>query len=127
MTDIQDRRLSLGRLIRSRRKERGWNQTQLGRAVGIDQSTVSTWELGQSTPSGDALIRLAEVLDIPVGQLADQYFGFLTDVERATVRDELLSKEKQDILLAVYGVLTKRDSVGKASILRAKPDEAEAG
>ncbi len=123
-SDLVGQRQTLGSLIRTRRKHLGWNQTQLGRAVGVDQTTVSTWEAGKSLPSD--LHRLAQTLDVSFADLADQALGLLTDVERAIVRDPLLPKDKQDLLLTVYGYLTGRESVQKGTILRAKPGAPEA-
>ncbi len=109
-------RASFGSFIRERRKELDLTQTQLGRAVGVDQTTISTWEAGKSRPSD--LHGLAEAIGVSPAALADQAFGILTDVERAIVADPHLSKEKQDILLAVYGVLTNRPSQGNGQLLR---------
>ncbi|GAA0950546.1 hypothetical protein GCM10009554_50620 [Kribbella koreensis] len=110
---------SLGTFIRSRRKQLGWTQTQLGDAVQADQTTVSTWERNESFPSD--LHGLAKALGTSIEELADQAFGLLTDVERAIAHDRLLTKEKQDVLLAVYGVLTGRSSLQNGSMLRAEP------
>src|SRR5215211_1236944 len=94
-TTSRDQWRSLGDFIRTQRKQRGWNQTRLGQEVGVDQTTVSTWERGESLPSD--LHRLAGALNVPVEELVDRAFGFLTRVERAIVHDRLLPTEKQNI------------------------------
>lgn len=41
----------------------------------------------------------------------------------AWIDHELLTAEQQEVLLAVYGVLTRRDSVEKGRMFRRKPDD----
>ena len=36
--------------IRQLRQERGWTQEQLARRLGVNQSAISAWELGQRVP-----------------------------------------------------------------------------
>lgn len=48
--------------IKALRSNLGMTQTQLGEAVGVDQSTVSTWENG-ATPRGPARILLQNLAD----------------------------------------------------------------
>lgn len=38
--------------IKLLREHRGWSQLQLARRLGVQQSTVSRWESGQSRPIG---------------------------------------------------------------------------
>ena len=45
------------------RKELGYTQTSLGKAVGATKGTVSTWETGNREPSIPTLIKLADLLN----------------------------------------------------------------
>ncbi len=55
---------SLGFALREERKKKGLNQTELGRPVGIDQTTVSKVEQGKPGTRLDTLFRLLSTLDL---------------------------------------------------------------
>jgi transcriptional regulator with XRE-family HTH domain len=61
----------LGETIRKARIDRGWDQAQLAREVGVSQQTVSRWEAGTSTPRSAmrqqlfGVLRLEEITDVP--------------------------------------------------------------
>lgn len=61
--------MALGERIKELRKERGWSQAELGEKVGTDSQRISRYENGRITPSVDALVRLADVLDASVDYL----------------------------------------------------------
>ena len=61
--------MALGERIREVRKERGWSQADLGKRIGTDSQYVSRYETGRITPSVDALIRLADVLEVSTDYL----------------------------------------------------------
>ncbi len=44
------------------RAERGWNQTAMAEAVGVNQSQVSNWEKGTAHPSPSAAIAIADLV-----------------------------------------------------------------
>ncbi|SCX28119.1 helix-turn-helix domain-containing protein [Mycolicibacterium fluoranthenivorans] len=55
----------LKNLIANKRKESGISVAELGERAGVDRSTIWRLEQGKlSTPSGDSLIAIANVLDI---------------------------------------------------------------
>jgi len=47
--------------------ERGVNPTELGKATGVSNKTISGWKQGLSKPSADAVVKIAK------------YFGVSTD------------------------------------------------
>jgi transcriptional regulator with XRE-family HTH domain len=53
----------LGVQIRSARSRAGLTQSSLAQALGVDPSTVSHWERGQSLPRPEALERLWALLE----------------------------------------------------------------
>jgi len=55
---------SLGFALREERKKKRLNQTELGMPVGVDQTTVSKVEQGNSGTRLDTLFRLLSVLDL---------------------------------------------------------------
>ncbi|TPQ18968.1 helix-turn-helix domain-containing protein [Streptomyces sporangiiformans] len=50
--------------IRAAREARGWDQAELARLISVGQQTVSRWERGESSPSGERLRRLRAALGL---------------------------------------------------------------
>jgi transcriptional regulator with XRE-family HTH domain len=61
--------MALGDRIRALRKEAGWSQAELADKIGVDPGRVSRYEAGRITPSADALVRLAESLNVSIDHL----------------------------------------------------------
>lgn len=55
--------------LRQLRKAAGLTQKELGQLVGLDDTTISSYERGISTPNHDLLTRLADVLRVSVDYL----------------------------------------------------------
>lgn len=53
------------------RKKKGMTQEELAARMNVVRQTVSKWEKGRSVPDADLLIKLAEILEVPVSQLLD--------------------------------------------------------
>lgn len=53
---------SLSEQIKTLRKTRGWTQLLLAEKLGVEQSTVSRWESGQSRPVGVYLMFVERLL-----------------------------------------------------------------
>ncbi len=47
--------------IKSLRRRLGLNQTEFGKAIGVSMRAIQTYESGQSTPSGDIMVKLLEL------------------------------------------------------------------
>ena len=73
----------LGEQLRTIRKQKGFTQEELAARTNVVRQTVSKWEKGLSVPDAEALQRLAEVLDVSVGQLLG------ADLEQERDRNEL--------------------------------------
>lgn len=58
-----------GDRVRELRKEHGWSQGDLGTRIGTDAGRISRYEAGKITPSLEALVRLADVLEVSVDYL----------------------------------------------------------
>lgn len=65
--------------LRNLRKAAGLTQKELGKLVGLDDSTISSYERGMSTPNHDLLTRLADVLHVSVDYLLGR-----TDIKTRT-------------------------------------------
>ena len=58
----------LGALVRTRRKERGWNQKQLASRVGVQPLWVSQFERGKTTAQIGLVFRTLRALDISLAE-----------------------------------------------------------
>lgn len=61
--------MPLGERIKALRKEHGWSQAELGERIATDSQRISRYENERITPNIDALIRLAEALDVSTDYL----------------------------------------------------------
>ena len=59
----------LSSIVKSKRKEKGINQLELGRATGINRALISQIENGAFTPSVNQLVALATVLDFDINSV----------------------------------------------------------
>ena len=60
---------SVGSFIAELRKEKGLTQAELAERVGVTGGAVSKWERGLCYPDIETVVRLAEVLDLSVGEI----------------------------------------------------------
>lgn len=61
--------MTIGERIKVARKERRMTQKQLGAVSGTSETTVKQYERGVRQPRLDQLQRIADALDVPVGEL----------------------------------------------------------
>lgn len=59
----------IGERMRRLRLERGWQIKDLAKASGLDRAQVSKYEIGRYRPTGDALIQLADALEVTLDYL----------------------------------------------------------
>ena len=62
-------RRQIGRNIAKLRERRGWVQKELARRLDVTRSGLSKWESGDHMPSVEALVRMAEVLEVTLDEL----------------------------------------------------------
>jgi transcriptional regulator with XRE-family HTH domain len=55
--------------LRLHRTRRGWNQSDLGKRVGVSQATISEWELSKAAPTVPDLLSLCALLDVSADYL----------------------------------------------------------
>lgn len=51
------------------RRRNGMTQAELGKRLGVDQTTVSKWEHGKANPSFSKIPEIAKVLECEIGEL----------------------------------------------------------
>ena len=87
--------------IKDLREDRDMRQTDLAKATGIDQRTISNYETGKSSPDGYALIKLADFFDVSIDYLLGRVnYDFYNKESKARLIDEiidLLNDLKKDV------------------------------
>lgn len=76
--------MSFGQRLRDRRKEMGYSQGELAKALGVSLSAISNYENGQNAMREDVLLRLFRVLEVEPNYLYQDSFtgkGFTCTVE----------------------------------------------
>jgi transcriptional regulator with XRE-family HTH domain len=82
--DREDFRRELGRRLASGRKYRGLSQPELAEVTGLKKSSISRWERGESPIDVEALLALAQALEVGIAELL-AYDGDGGDPDRPTV------------------------------------------
>jgi transcriptional regulator with XRE-family HTH domain len=62
---------ALGNIVRSRQGTLGLTRAEIARRAGTDEATLSRWVHGHRRPDESGLRRLAAVLDVPLGVVAE--------------------------------------------------------
>lgn len=78
---LEERRADLASNLKAVRKAKGLAQERLALDAGVDRTVVSKIERGVTNPSLDVLLRLANHLDVHVGQLLLPHARLKSDVE----------------------------------------------
>jgi len=112
--------MSFGQRLRERRKELGYSQGDLAKALGVSLSAVSNYENGQNAMREDVLLRLFRVLDIEPNYLYQDAFSGKHFT--CTVEEERLVRTYR--ALRTPGRQTLR---AMADALTAYQEEVEAG
>lgn len=51
------------------RKRCGYTQAEMGKAIGVNANTISSYERGVTQPSMDKIIKIAEVSGLSIGEI----------------------------------------------------------
>ena len=65
MSDSELYTASLGRVLRSQRKEKGLSQEELAHRVGLDRTYISLLERGLRQPTLGTIVKISSALEIP--------------------------------------------------------------
>ncbi len=80
----------MGNRIRDLREDKGMRQSDLAKAVGIDQRTISNYEIGKTNPDSDALIKLADFFGVSIDYLLGRTnYNTSTNQERAFLIEKI--------------------------------------
>jgi transcriptional regulator with XRE-family HTH domain len=79
---MNDHNTAFGRVLRELRTRKGWSQYKLADASGLDRSYISLLERGERSPTLDSVLRLGDVLDATLPEIA-RAMGELMHEEQA--------------------------------------------
>ena len=98
--------------LKTLRKQKGLTQETLAIKLHITRQTISKWEKGLSVPDTEQLVRLAEVLEVPITQLLGQKVADTTNENEvaeylAQIAEQLAIKNRRTKLVVkiVVGIL----------------------
>jgi len=74
--------MQLGNNIYHLRKEKGFSQEKLAEKINVTRQTISNWELGETFPNPEQLVRLSKVLNKSIDDLVGNEFVQGTDKEQ---------------------------------------------
>ncbi len=90
-----------GQRIRERRKALGLDVSELAAKLGVSQPAVSQWEIGLTAPGRQKIVKLAELLRVPVTWLISDEEPLLQNVNNQAQSTQIGSLP---IDVPVYGV-----------------------
>jgi XRE family transcriptional regulator, fatty acid utilization regulator len=113
----------IGRRIRQLRSNRNWSQRTLSARIGIAQSRLSRYELGQNEPPLRMLLRFAQTFEVPLdlllrdtaevsGVMDDRVLERLRQVDGLDEHDRGAVLALLDVLLGFQHYLEKRRRMG---------------
>jgi transcriptional regulator with XRE-family HTH domain len=110
--------MDVGDLIRSARRELGFSQRKLAKAVGVSPGAVGQWESSNSTnkPSHENLIEVARVLQLSLNSLTQ---------DGSTMPAFELTDPKEIALVTLYRAMTPRQKNTHLSLFYSTTGAAE--
>ena len=84
------------------RKNKKWSQEDLGNKLGVARKTVSKWELGETTPEMDKLLKMSEIFEITLDELMKEED---TNIESENINNISNSKAKFIKYLGVFLII----------------------
>ena len=84
------------------RKNKKWSQEDLGSELGVARQTVSKWELGETTPEMDKLLKMSEIFEITLDELMKEED---TNIESENINNISNSKAKFIKYLGVFLII----------------------
>ncbi len=96
----------IGSRIRMYREERGLNQKQLAKLIGVSNSRVSNWEQGLNRPDADIIADICRALQVSPSDLLDVRLSpdELNDQERKIIKAYRTKTHLQQAVNILLGV-----------------------
>ncbi len=68
-----------GEVLKTARKKKNYTQDELASKIGVSKVTICWYENGERTPNYDNLIKLCDVLDLSLNELAGRDVNVISD------------------------------------------------
>ena len=91
---LEGMKMTIGEIIRERRKALKMTQEDLARAVNTTKATVSRWETGETTPNTETLKLLSKLYGVSINTLLGSPRQLICQCCGMPLQDSLISKEK---------------------------------
>lgn len=89
--------------LRLIRKEKGLSMRELGKIIGVSESTISQYETGKREPDFETLLKLGEYFNVSMDYLLDR-------VEKSSPFPALTSRDEKDIARDLERIMSNLDS-----------------
>lgn len=105
--------------LRDLRSARKLTQTRLAELLQVSPRVYSRWETGDVTPHFDTIVRIAELLEVSLDEIAGRKESQSPpkirnhELHRLYQKVDLLSDDDQKALLAVLDSLVKRSHISR--------------
>lgn len=90
--------VDFGQKLKQLRKQKSLTQKQLAELIGVQNSVISFYELGDRFPSPEILIRIARELGVSTDYLLGLEKGETVDISMLSEKDKLLVRSIVDSL-----------------------------
>lgn len=91
--------------IRFIREQRGLTQEQLANIIGKDYSTIGKWENGTRSPIMEDVLKIADILDIPIEELLTKDLRMIQSNEQI----KTIKFGDMEVTLSKNGKITDKD------------------
>ncbi|MBQ3220339.1 MAG: helix-turn-helix domain-containing protein [Clostridia bacterium] len=111
--------------IKILRKSQNWSQMDFADNLGINQTTVSKWELGKTLPDTAMLVKLSKFFDVSTDYLLGLSTLYYPDKIKFPLKNEKLNSEELQIL-TVFRALNAKNRIHVTAYAEIRLEEQEA-
>ena len=102
--------ISIGKRIQTFRKQKGMSQQDLSDYLGITRQAISKWELDQTLPDLETLVKMAELFEISLNELIgveenSKSISELYDLMQTIVNTQQKANKKRDFVQLITIIL----------------------
>lgn len=115
--------MTIGEQIRNARKIANMTQKALGDALGVSSQMIAQYEKGDRIPKIGTLSKIAQALNVSIGDLDSEYTSMMGDLNNASNLETQLKQFLENIPNMNASEESKQENITKASVLLRKTQE----